>query len=376
MKCLRTLTIVLGLLFPFVLPMTAKANNAGAVVLVNSHSGRYSDFGHFIQPYLGNFGVPYTVLDISSGAAVTGLKLPANDTAVATCGGAPFVVITKYGAGRAVQWASYDWMSSTIQGPLNGLDDLMWRGFVWAARKPFVMRGMPNFATIRIDDVTGNMATGGPQPPAFWWVHDMTNAGFKPFLALFIDDITYESISFPGDGRLNDLSNMVASGIVTASVHSFTENQSGPTNFFYFNHATETNYPDAEMAQNFQRGTTFLTNNRITSSTAIIGHFSEIGTNAFNGLTNWGVQYVMIDVVPGTVEYSTPGALWMVAAPYRLYETPQIAQNNTPFYIADWLTVPNHPELNGKFFDVFTEVRNVGGPGEWGPGYDNVAGSI
>src|SRR5579863_10441476 len=73
MKCLRTLTIVLGLLFPFVLPMTAKANNAGAVVLVNSHSGRYSDFGHFIQPYLGNFGVPYTVLDISSGAAVTNL---------------------------------------------------------------------------------------------------------------------------------------------------------------------------------------------------------------------------------------------------------------------------------------------------------------
>ncbi|HZQ45945.1 MAG TPA: hypothetical protein VFC07_02955 [Verrucomicrobiae bacterium] len=210
----------------------ALGNTAGAVVLVNSHSAKYQDFAHFIQPYLGNFGVPSTVLDISSTTigtnltnyaliiighaqldtnktyltaavqsnislavsngvglvnfdnvlwsntaaiyqfeqdifgvtnsnsvtsgdvvfpptesnltmhyitslhatnellvlsnanttttmTVTGLKLTTNDTAVATCGGAPFVVVTKYGKGRAVQWTSYDWMSSTIQGPMT-----------------------------------------------------------------------------------------------------------------------------------------------------------------------------------------------------------------------------------------------------------------
>src|SRR5580658_7041358 len=46
----------------------ASANNAGAVVLVNSQSPDYLDFQHFIQPYLGNFGVAYSVLDISSNA--------------------------------------------------------------------------------------------------------------------------------------------------------------------------------------------------------------------------------------------------------------------------------------------------------------------
>ena len=41
---------------------------ADAVVLVNSHSAKYLDFQHFIQPYLDNFGFPYTVQDISTNA--------------------------------------------------------------------------------------------------------------------------------------------------------------------------------------------------------------------------------------------------------------------------------------------------------------------
>jgi hypothetical protein len=471
-------------------PATIRANNAGAVVIVNSESPRYLDFIHFIQPYLGNFGVPYNVVDISSNSITTnltnyaliiighaqldtnqvyltqpaqaaiasavsngvglvsfdnilssnssplysyeqsifgfsynssvtsghivfpptqpssqmhyitslhqpnetlllsnatsvttmtiaGLSLPTNDTAIATCGSSPFVVISQYGQGRAVQWASYDWMSSTIQGPINGLDDLLWRGFVWSAHKPFVMRGMPHFATMRIDDVTGDEYYGSGAPPPFWWIHEMTNAGFKPWLGLFIDDITtYSSTVGPKDGRLNDLSNLVASGSVTASVHSFSATQSGPTNFFYFNHATESQYSDAEMTQNYQRGTAFLSNNNIPSSTVVIAHYSEVGTNAFNGLTNWGVQFFMDEVVPGTVEYASPGAPWIVAGPYRLYETPRPGQVNMPMFYADWLTVPNHPELNGKFFDCYTEIRNASPIGEWAPTNEDVAGSI
>jgi len=302
MTRLKAMFCLAAMLFALMGVPRANANTAGAVVLVNSHSAKYQDFAHFVQPYLGNFGVPYTTLDIASNAVganltnyaliivghaqldtnhtyltgavqsnlsvavsngvglvsfdnvlwsnnaaiyqfeqdifgavytnpvtsgavvfpptetgskmhyitslhltnemlslsnangttsmtVTGLKLPTNDTVVATCGGAPFVVIAKYGQGRMVQWTSYDWMSSTVQGPMNGLDDLMWRGFVWAARKPFVMRGMPNFVTMRVDDVMGYITTPGNPPLPLWWVHDMTNAGFKPFLALFYHDM-------------------------------------------------------------------------------------------------------------------------------------------------------------------------------------------
>ncbi len=37
-----------------------------ALVLVNSASISYPDFQHYIQPYLDNFGLPYTLLDIAT----------------------------------------------------------------------------------------------------------------------------------------------------------------------------------------------------------------------------------------------------------------------------------------------------------------------
>jgi len=453
------------------------ANNAGAVVLVNSQSARFADFQHFIQPYLGNFGVPYKVIDIASNSLgptltnyaliiighaaldtnntylapsaqatisaavlsgtglvnfdnvltsgnnaplyrfeqaifgfgytnttsgpsvsfpptgplsqmpyitslhptndllllsnavgyttmnVAGLVLPSNATAVATCGGNPFLVTVSAVQGRAVQWASYDWMSSAIQGPVNGLDDLVWRSMVWAARKPFVMRGFPNLVTLRVDDVQG----------PFWWVHDATNAGFKPFLALFTQDIVADQID-AADARLTDLSNLTASGSVTASMHSFSVDTN---EFFFFDHATETEFPDSTVSNNYVLGTQWFQTNGIPISKVVALHYAEIGTNAFNGLTNWGVEFVLMNVVPGTVEYVTPGgAPWLVGGPYRLYETPQTANTDMPNYYADFLTVPGHPELNGLFFNAYCWIRNVGPNGEWGPENDDIPGSI
>lgn len=479
MKLFRTILCGLVVLSVLSFRTQALANNAGAVVLVNSQSPAYLDFQHFIQPYLGNFGVPYSVIDISTSTAtpnltnyaliiighgqldtnntyltgaaqsnitaavasgtglvnfdnalassanapfyafeqnifefgytnpvsatsvtfpafgtnspmpyitslhptndvvqlsntvsyssmmIAGLELPSNDIAVATCGSAPFVVTTKFGQGRAVQWAGYAWMSSTVQGPVNGLDDLVWRGMVWAARKPFVMRGFPNLVTLRVDDCSG----------AFWWVHYATNAGFQPFLALFTSDIVSGQLDF-NDNRLADLRGLTTSGNVTASMHLFSVNTN---NFFFFNHATETQWPDSVMSNNYVLGTQWFQTNGIPMSKVIALHYAEIGTNAFNGLTNWGVQFVLINVVPGTVEYISPGgAPWLVGGPYRLYDTPQTASTDMPNYYADFLTVPNHPELNGKFFNAYCWIRNIGpdGDGEWSPADDDIPGSI
>src|SRR5205085_3903616 len=84
-------------------------------------------------------------LYLSNSLSLTGITFGTNVTALVTGEGHPFVAVTRYGLGRAVQWGSYAWMSTSVQGPVNGLDDLVWRGLVWAARKPFVMRAMPNF---------------------------------------------------------------------------------------------------------------------------------------------------------------------------------------------------------------------------------------
>ncbi len=424
---------------------------AETVVLVNSQSARYLDFQHFIQPYLDNFGFPYTVQDISTnppsvalqnysliiighsqidtnlaylnttaqagisqavsngtglvnfdnqlangataryqfvqdifaftyGSSAPGTSAtlpptngtqmhyvtslhPANDTityrgsvtmpgitpsaqvtTLATSGGKLLVGVAKLGQGRALQWGSYDWMVSTVLGPVDGLDDLLWRGFAWSARKPFVMRGMPNLVTMRVDDCEGN----------FWWARIANEYGFKPFLTFFLNSIT--------EANAADLRNLVTNGNATASIHSLSS-----STMFYFNHQAGTANSDSVQAANFAQGTQWHQSHGIPISKVCATHYSEIGANAFAGLQAWGIEYVPIEIVPGKVEYATPGAPWVVNGPYRLYETPKEGQVNWPTYYADWLTVPGHPEFNGVFFNIYSEIRDAGSCGEWCP---------
>ncbi len=433
---------------------------AGAVVLVNSHSAKYVDFQHFIQPYLDNFGFPYVVQDISTNApgasltnyaviiighsqldiaqayltspAQTAISLavsngtglvsfdnnlatnntaryqfvqdifgftygssssassvtmpptdplakmhfitsrhPTNDTVtfrsnitmpgitnpvtvtnVALSGGKPLVMIRKYGQGRAVQWGSYDWMVSTVLGPVDGLDDLVWRGVVWAGRKPLVMRGMPSLISFRIDDISGPL----------WWAHVANQVGFKPMLPVFLNDMS---------PALNaEIRGLVTNGNATAAVHSISS-----STMFYFDHQHETAYSDSVQSNYFYLATLWHTTNGIPISKVCATHYSEIGVNAFAGLKNWGMEYVPIEVVPGTVEYAQPYAPWVTNGPYRLYETPQQGQVNWPTYYADWLVVPGHPEFSNTFFNAYCEVRDISACAEWCPDND-VAGTI
>ena len=102
--------------------------------------------------------------------SLAGVTLPGDVTAVAVTGAQPFVAVTTYGVGRAVQWGSYAWMSTSVHGPVFRLDDLVWRSLVWAARKPFVMQGMPPFLTMRVDDESGN----------FEWIHIANSSASNP----------------------------------------------------------------------------------------------------------------------------------------------------------------------------------------------------
>jgi len=443
-------------------PACGATTGADAVVLVNSASAKYLDFQRLIQPYLDNFGMPYTVQDIATNASTTnltscalviighkqldtnhvyldssaqvnisravsngvglvnfdndlsigvvaryqfvqdifgfsygsaatganvtfpptepssqmhyitalhqtnetitlavnmslaGITMPTNVTGVLLSSGRPLLATKKYGIGRAVQWASYDWIPTAVLGPLEGLDDTVWRSMVWAARKPFVVRGLPNFVTMRVDDCEG----------PFWWAQMAIDAGFKPHLPIFLGNINQANTA--------DLRRMVTNGNATTSIHSFTS-----STMFYFNHQTLTNYSDSVISNNYYIGTQWHLTNGIPISKVVQTHYSEIGTNAFAGLLQWGVEFVPIEVVPGTIEYATINpAPWLIAGPYRYYETPGQGQSTLPLYYADFLTVPGHPEMNGKFFNCYSEVRDAGACGEWCPNSGDVAAVI
>ncbi len=288
---------------------------------------------------------------------ITNLTLPVSSTETAvTLGSAhPLVVVQQCGQGRAVQWAGYGWMPVPVLGPLEGLDDVMWRSLVWAARKPFVMRCLPNFITFRMDDVSG----------PFWWVHVANQMGFKVWLSLILNNVANSA------ANTLDLHNLTATGNVTASVHTVDCCDT----LFYYDQFHRNDLPDAVLASNFARATTWHATNGIPISKVVATHYSEMGLNAFAGLTNWGVEFFPIEIIPQSSWFTNPP--WLAAGPYRYYEKPEDGTANIPLYYADWLTVPGHPEMAKKFFNIYTDIRDINGScGEWCPQNADVDGAI
>jgi hypothetical protein len=423
-----------------------------AVVLVNSSSSSFPDFQRLVQPYLDNFGVPYSVVDIatstlpvdlstyaliivghprldpagtyldaleqqqisgavnagtglvnfdgvlantslspyypfiqnvfsfgySNGNASTsvqvqsspavgayvmgdqpgnpaytllglitpqGITPAAGSSTLMAVGGQPLLVARNYGQGRAIQWSTIEWINQDIWGPVRGWDDIVWRSLVWAARKPFVIQGIPSFVTLRIDDVDGPLN----------WLTTSTQAGFRPWVGIFSTYIT----DVPTLKQISDAGN------VTVSIHAF-----GPWEWFYYDHDSGQNWSDSTVQTYFQQGTAWHTQNQIPISKYVLPHYYEIGSNVFAGLQSWGVEFTGTILTPGTVL----GSQCLAAGPYRNAVAICSTQQNNPLYYADYLTIPGHPEYNGRFFNVLTEIR--GAPEyEWAPD-SNVSSTV
>jgi len=94
----------------------------------------------------------------------------------------PIVFAAKWGEGRAVQWLMNPrlWRGGAL-GHLGGLDDLFWRGIVWAVRKPFVANMIPPFVTLSFDDCSGRHD--------FRYLDICTKHGYTPLVSLYLDYI-------------------------------------------------------------------------------------------------------------------------------------------------------------------------------------------
>src|SRR5207244_8680026 len=73
-------------------------------------------------------------------------------TVIASVGSDPLILARTSGLGRAVHVGTLDYLRADRFGFLMGVDDLFWRSLVWAARKPFVVRGYPRLWSLQMDD--------------------------------------------------------------------------------------------------------------------------------------------------------------------------------------------------------------------------------
>ena len=277
---------------------------------------------------------------------------------VAQAGELPLIVAAQFGSGRAVLFASYEWVRPAVKGKVYGMDDLVWRSLVWAARKPFVLRGMPKFLAFRVDDVSG---FGIDTNQHLGWVLTSNRYGLKPWLGVFIDDMREDPEA------LKTLSRLTKEGQATAFVHARRW-----SSFFFLDEPLRTDdggrniagkpWPDEKMAANWKEAEAFFAANGIVKSKVGLPHFYQFALNNFAGLARWGAEFVGTVLAPGA-GYGTP---LVAEGPYLTKEPERASSAAEPLYIADWLKVPGHPEYDRKFFNFAVEIRDVAGY-EWAP---------
>jgi hypothetical protein len=249
------------------------------------------------------------------------------------------VEICSYGTGRVVKWNGTGWMSSLVLGQVYGMDDIVWRGIVWAARKPFIMLGLPPFVTMRVDDAYG---AGGNNSSNFEWVGICNNYGWKPWLGTFNSQIPTSSIP--------TLANLINNGLATASPHAFLT-----YDFIYYNHNHDT---DFDPVANCAIARDFYIQNDLKISKYFVPHYYELSTDCLPELVKMNCEFLAIHMLP---DYGYGTADWLNCGPYRINDAENPYNDTHPIYYGDYV------KLNGiDFFICLTEIRDDGGY-EWYP---------
>lgn len=275
-----------------------------------------------------------------------------NGTILAKAGDAPLLEVAQYNGSKIVLWHSNGWIRTSVLGPVHGMDDIMRDCIVWAAKKPFVMKGMPPFVGMRVDDVWGAWRDKCPQNPLLW-IEISNKYGFKPWLGVFPDNIDEKSTNLVCEYVKND--------IATAFPHALSGcgwvGSDIPEEWAFFDHRRGRPWSDERIKENATRVKEWFDENDIPISKLALAHYYEVGENALPYFLQWGCEFVGVHI-PFDASYRSQAGL--KCGPYRKYTT--LPGNiSRPVYYADYLELPNNGELDKKFFNCITEIRDVRG---------------
>ncbi len=322
------------------------------------------------------------------------LAVPTGGVLVAG-GGLPLVAAAHLGRGRVVQWATACWLHTCVLGPLAGLDDVLWRGLAWAARKPFALRGLGPLVAMRVDDVAGCGSLWQQSP--LYWVRAANRFGLKPWLGLFIYNLSPEAVgelrelilrgqatAFPHAFGLRsrpDMPDVHYQGQIVPEGGSIDEGQfarrhgrrpwpSDLDEFIYFDHFRSRPWPDEEAAQRLAAvDEWYAAHAPLPISRYVVPHWYEMGRNTVAHVYDlWGARYCGTPLDLGFA-YS-PRHAWLKAGPFRRYENPGTGaihsgrRGQRPVYYADWLN-----SCDRQFFNCLTEIRDDAGY-DWKPDND------
>jgi hypothetical protein len=219
----------------------------------------------------------------------------------------PALVARTYGRGRVVTWtlAVQVWSQAHL-GHAMGLDDLFWKGLVWAARKPFVMRAMPPFVTFVLDDASSSYNH-------FRYLDVFNDHGYIPHVGVYLDDVDKVMHDVKGLD-LQVLKAKADAGLITVAAHGFAYDHQ-----IFYDHVNRRAWPDAVVAENFRRYDEQFKAWSIQPSRSLNAHFGEIGLNALPYLRERGVEFLATTIPYGQAWFEPEATRrpWTDPAPYH-----------------------------------------------------------
>lgn len=214
-------------------------------------------------------------------AALTKVNRRRTRVLAETESGGPAVVAARLGQGRIVQWlVSHRIWTLQVFGHAHGLDDLFWKGIVWAARKPFAMHCMPPFVRFRFDDCNGLYRN--PTDMAF--VDELARRGHKPNMCVSMNALTEAGWAF--------LKRHYDKGSVEVAPHTWA----GGVSLYYGKDGKA--YSKARFRDLISETAAMMRRREITPSKILSDHEHEYSSNVLPYLKRLGIEYKMNVMLP------------------------------------------------------------------------------
>lgn len=337
--------------------VTPGGNQAVTSSQININPGHFITEYHQVDEYDSANNIinlkPYATVSINAAdnSLTNHVNLATMSEGIAS---APLLQVGTSSSGRIVKWGTYTWMYDSYLGPAYGMDDLIWRSIVWAAKKPFVMQGVPPMITMRIDDVNG-LRTNDFMLNLEWL--DIANEfGFKPWLGLLNNELQ--------PSYIDKLRGKILNEQATASPHA-----AGYDDFIFYN---VNSVPNFNSRTNILNAWNFFTVNNLPVSNYVLPHFYLMDEQAVDALGELGVEFIgnvisfrdyPLITNPDLGEINYPGP-WLNGGPYRINREGTANRGQPVFYAGN-------VNLSGNnFFNVLSEIGDDGPPDlgyEWYP---------
>ncbi len=286
----------------------------------------------------------------------------ATGTVIAQLGNGPLILARDTSAGRVVHFGSYAYLKADRLGFVQGVDDLFWRSLVWAARKPFVLRGHPRYWAVQMDDTMPGWSVRVKDlyDPSFTGNANVAGIGgpWKVTGYLFTDNFP------PGSSERASVIADVQAKKLEIAPHSFGNITYGD---MYWN-ASSGPLTDAQWLTNLNAIKTWKVGNGGTDaipsfSRALVAHYWDLSNNTGHDLWNaLGFRYITSLQEPGFQQPPSNnvnlynGAERMQARSFWSYERPpKLNPGETyPFFFADDYIVGSLSGFSPQRFFLFT----------------------